>query len=331
MRGGAAIEAATVARHLSPSPTFAPSADRRLITRRRLMQGGGALALGVAGLGSYAFAIEPGLMLDVAPYRLTPPGWPIDLPLRIAVIADIHACEPWMPAARIRAICELANRMEPDLTVILGDFNAGHNYVTAAVTPEQWAEAISVLSAPLGVYAILGNHDWWHGALPKWRGDDAESVRSGLRQAGVALLENDAKRLVSKGRPFWLAGLGDQLAYRMGHGHYRGIDDLDGTLAQVRDDAPVLLLAHEPFVFSNVPARVALTLCGHTHGGQVNLPFITDRLLERRFGIDRVYGHVVEDDRHMIISAGLGTSWMPVRFGRPPELVVVTLGQELVA
>ena len=99
--------------------------------------------------------------------------------LKIAVIADIHACEPWMSVARIRSICELANSLSPDLTVILGDFNAGHNFVTAAVLPEQWAEALTELEAPLGVYAILGNHDWWHGPLPRLRGDGARKHSPG--------------------------------------------------------------------------------------------------------------------------------------------------------
>ncbi len=99
----------------------------------------------------------------------------------------------------------------------------------------------------------------------------------------------------------------------------------------VDDDAPVILLAHEPFIFESVPSRVALTLCGHTHGGQVNLPLVGAPLAEARFGHGHVYGHVVERDRHMIISAGLGTSFAPVRLGRPPEVVEVIIGQQALA
>ena len=116
-----------------------------LFSRRTFLKGASSLGLGGGGLGSYAFGVEPGLMLDVKNYAITPPGWPESLPLRIAVIADIHACEPYMSAARIASICDLANAMSPDLTVILGDFNGGHNYVTAPVLPHQWGEAIARL------------------------------------------------------------------------------------------------------------------------------------------------------------------------------------------
>ena len=296
-----------------------------LISRRRFLQATGAFSAGTLALGSYAFAIEPGFMLDVTPYDISPPNWPRGLRLRMTVIADIHACEPFMSAARVRSICELANATNPDLIVLLGDFNGGHNFVTGPVMPDEWGEAISILKAPLGAYAILGNHDWWHGPLPNMRGDEARSVRAALKAAGIQLLENDALRLTKGHEAFWIIGLGDQIAHRIRRGVFRGSDDLEGTLRQLRDEAPAILLAHEPFVFERVPKRIALTLCGHTHGGQVDLPVIGSPFAESRFGKGHVYGHVVEDGRHMIISAGLGTSILPVRFGRPPELVMVDI------
>ena len=87
--------------------------------------------------------------------------------------------------------------------------------------------------------------------------------------------------------------------------------------------APIILLAHEPNIFRQVPGRVSLTLCGHTHGGQVNLP-LTEDFVRRH--VDHIYGHIMEKNRHMIISAGLGTSNIPVRFNRPPEIVHLTIG-----
>lgn len=278
-------------------------------------------------LASYPLAIEPGFRLDVTSYSVRPPQWPEGLNVKAAVIADIHACEPLMPASRVRHIAELANQLDPDIIFLLGDFSAGHRYVTAAVYPEQWGEALSILNAPLGVYAILGNHDWWHGAaLPGTPGDGGESVRRALRHANIEVLENDAVRVENNGHPFWVAGLGDQLAHQVGSRSFKGIDDLTGTLARVTDDSPVVLLAHEPFVFRHVPKRVSLTLCGHTHGGQISLPFITAAYAETEFGTKHIYGHIVEGGRHMMISAGLGTSIVPVRFMRPPELVNVAIG-----
>lgn len=132
--------------------------------------------------------------------------------------------------------------------------------------------------------------------------------------------------LGAKGQRFWLAGLGDQLAYKLGHRRYLGVDDLPGTLAQVRTDDPVILLAHEPDIFPRVPARVALTLSGHTHGGQIRLPLIWPAFVPSEYGARFAYGHVVEEDRHLIVSGGLGTSFVPVRLGVPPEIVRVDLG-----
>ena len=173
------------------------------------------------------------------------------------------------------------------------------------------------LAAPLGTWAILGNHDWWY---------DLERVRQALAAARIPVLENNAVMLGAEGQRFWLAGIGDQLAYRLGPRRFRGVDDLPGTLAQVQTDDPVLLLVHEPDIFVRVPPRVAMTLAGHTHGGQIRLPVIWPALVPSRYGARFAYGHVVEDGRHMIVSGGLGTSVIPARLGMPPEIVQVTLG-----
>ncbi|MGP0061527.1 MAG: metallophosphoesterase [Beijerinckiaceae bacterium] len=298
-----------------------------MLSRRLFLQtAGGFVFAATSGISSYAFAIEPGFRLDVTSYRLTPPRWPRDVQLKAAIIADIHACEPLMPASRVRAIADLANSSKPDIIFLLGDFNAGHNFVSAPVMPEQWGEAIAGLSAPLGTYAVLGNHDWWHGPLPSMRSDGGEAVRKTLHHAGVNVLENTAVRLMMNNTAFWIAGLGDQMAHPIGHRVFKGADDLSGTLGQVKDEAPIILLAHEPYIFRKVPDRVSITLCGHTHGGQINLPIIGPVFARSRYGSDHIYGQIVEHGRHMIISAGLGTSYVPVRFMRPPELVFLTLG-----
>jgi predicted MPP superfamily phosphohydrolase len=292
------------------------------VSRRLFLQGAGASVWATVGLGSYAFAFEPGLRLNVTSYRVTPPNWPDGLILKAVVLADIHACEPWMPASRIRGIAELTNDLNPDIVFLLGDFAGGHLFVNGPVMPEEWGEALSVLKAPLGSYSVLGNHDWSHGPLPGMPADDAEGVRQGLRGAGIVVLENNALRLTKDGRSFWVAGLGDQIA----QARVQRLDDLAGTMAQIRDPAPIILLAHEPFVFRRVPDRVSLTLCGHTHGGQVNLPLFSKDFMRSHYGMDLVYGHIVERQRHLIISAGLGTSYAPVRFMRPPEIVEVIIG-----
>lgn len=294
-----------------------------LLTRRALLLGAGSLALATPpGLGAYAVGVEPRLPARVTRYRITPPRWPDGVALRIVALSDIHACEPWMSPERVRAIALAANALRPDVIALLGDYNAGHPYVTAPVLPEQWGEALSVLRAPLGVFGVLGNHDWWHGPVPGMPGNTDE-VRRGLRLAGARVLENDLVPLDKDGRRIWLAGLADQIAYLQPGVGPRGADDLPGTLRGVTDEAPVVVLMHEPDLFAGMTDRVALALCGHTHGGQVivpgfGAPFTPSRLF--------LYGHYQSTRRHMIVSAGLGESGFPARFGMPPEIVVVDLG-----
>ncbi len=208
-----------------------------LITRRRLLIGSGAAALGLAGTAGYAVAVEPFMTPRLTRYALVPPHWPSGLFLKIAVVADIHACEPWMSAERVRSIADATNALAPDIILLLGDYNAGHRIVTGPVLPGAWAEALSVLQAPLGVFSILGNHDWWHGPVPGMPGGP-EEVRRALRSIGIVVLENRAVPIEKHGQRFWLAGLADQMAHRLGPHRTRGADDLAGTLAQVTDDQP---------------------------------------------------------------------------------------------
>ena len=296
------------------------------LTRRRFLAG---VAVGAAAvsLSGYATAYETGSALTLANYAPRLPNWPEDLELTIAVIADIHACYPWMSEERVGDIVDLANAQKPDLTVLLGDYVCTHRLVSGYVPPGAWAEQLARLEAPLGVYAILGNHDWLSAAIPTESPDNSRSVRRALAEAGVPLLENQSVRLSQRRRPFWLIGLGDLLAPvpnpRRGH----GADDLPAAMREIDDDAPAILLVHEPYFFPWVPDRIALTLAGHMHGGQVNLPIIGAPvgLLKRR-SAKYIYGEYALGEKRMIVSGGLGTSLAPVRILRPPEVVMVKLG-----
>ena len=175
------------------------------------------------------------------------------------------------------------------------------------------------------MHAVLGNHDWWDDdAAQAARRGPVESRRV-LEAQGIPVMENDAVRLTHGGRPFWLAGLADQNAFYPQH-VWQGPDDLPGTLAKVTDDAPVILMAHEPDIFPQVPERVALTLSGHTHGGQVRI-LGWSPVTPSHYGNRYAYGHIVEGGRHLIVSGGLGVSGVPVRLGVPPEIVLVELGE----
>lgn len=306
-----------------------------MLTRRNFFIGlGAALAAGVSSVG-YAFGVEP-FRLRVARYAFTPPRWSDGLSLRVALIADLHACEPWMGLDRIGHVVEATNRLAPDLILLLGDYEARHRYVRKLVPPRDWAAVLAHLKAPLGVHAILGNHDWWDDHTAQISGQGPVFGRVALEGAGIPVYENDVVRLEKDRRAFWLAGLGDQIALAPGRRRtyrqrFEGKDDLPGTLAKVTDDAPVLLMAHEPDIFPRVPERVSLTMSGHTHGGQMRL-FGYSPVVPSRYGNRFAYGHIIEkraEDkaaRHLVVSGGLGCSIIPVRFGMPPEIVLLELG-----
>ena len=298
-----------------------------MISRRHFLRFIAGLGAFGASTTAYGFGVEPA-RLRVTHYTIAPPQWPTDFNLKIAVITDLHACDPWMSLDRIQGIVDRTNRLKADVIVLLGDYVAGHRQVTRYIPADEWAPVLSGLKAPLGVHAILGNHDWWEDKAIQRAGEGHTVARRALEAAGIPVYENDAQRLNKDGRPFWLAGLGDQLAYLPAR-RFRpvsriGVDDLSATLAKVKDDAPVILLAHEPDVAVRVPARVALQLSGHTHGGQVRL-FGWSPVVPTRYASKFAYGHSREKC-DVIVSGGLGCSIMPFRFGVPPEIVMVTLG-----
>ena len=305
---------------IDASNPLARPARQSGVTRRRLLTSGLGLA-GVAGLvmpstAAYA-AVEAANDLVVTNYRPVPAGWPDAHRLTITVVADLHAGGPNMGLARVRQVVDAAQALDSDLIVIMGDYFATHRFITEHVPHAAWAAELGRLKARLGVYSILGNHDWWY---------DVAGVRKALAGVHIPILENDAVLLDDRGRRFWLAGLGDQLAHWLGPSRFEGVDDLPGTLARITTDDPVILLVHEPDIFTQVPPRVALTLAGHTHGGQIVLPFLPPLWTPSEYGARFAYGHIVEQGRHMIVSGGLGCSKVPLRLGVPPEIVRVTLG-----
>jgi predicted MPP superfamily phosphohydrolase len=287
-------------------------------------------ALGISGLGvaAYGFGFENFRWPKITEYKVRPKLWPAGLSLKVAVIADIHACDPWMTVARLRSIVETTNGLGADLIVLLGDYLAGHKFVYEAVHSDAWSAALGELKSPLGVHAILGNHDWWDDKSVQVTGVGPTYGRRALERVGIPVYQNDAVRLRKDGKSFWLAGLGDQLAFwpsrRRYPGRRVGVDDLDATLAQVPASEAVILLAHEPDIMVHVPERVALVLSGHTHGGQVRL-FGWSPVVPSRYGNRFAYGHVREQC-DLIVSGGLGCSIAPFRLGVAPEIVLVTIG-----
>jgi uncharacterized protein len=262
-----------------------------------------AIALLIAPLlvALWAFGIEPG-MLVIRHLRMDLPGWKAGL--RIAVLSDLHIGSPHVGLDKLRTIVEKTNAEQPDLVVLLGDFvTGGPNGRRAGgfVEPELTAAELKKLHAPLGVYAVLGNHDWWY---------DGDRVGKALTDVGIPVLENKAVRV----GPIWLGGIAD---------FWTREPDVAGTLAQVSSSDPVVLITHNPDIFPEVPSRVSVTLAAHTHGGQVKLPIIGTLITTSKLGYNA--GEYVDHGRHLFVTTGIGTSIVPVRFGVPPEIVILTL------
>ena len=265
-----------------------------------------AILLFGLGIAIWGFFIEPNRL--VTRYEtIELEQWPRELSdLKIAVLSDIHAGGRFIDERKLRLIVERTNQLQPDLIVILGDYiSGGRNH--HEMDPEVFAPLLKHLRAPLGVYTVLGNHDWWF---------NGERVRSALEANGLKVLENDSTRIDARGSSFWLVGLPDL---------WTRTPRIPQTLANVPEGAPVIAMAHNPDIFPQLPQRVSLLLAGHTHGGQVKFPLIGTVVHTSDFGDHYEAGHVFESGHHLFVTTGIGTSIIAVRFGVPPEIVLLTV------
>ena len=303
---------------------------RALVSRTFLTS---SLAAGGSGLGiRYAAAIEP-KQIHITRYRFTPERWPVGLQLRVALLADFHAHPRNMNEQDLATVVERTNALQPDVTVLLGDYGSQS---PGPVAPEVVADLMRGLVAPKGVYAIQGNHDWTDDPAAMQRRGGPTRVARAFLAAGIPFLDNKALPL-DLGASVWIAGLESEETRSIPSAVSSNPSKLDqhrtATLAQMLNpvpfDASVLLLAHEPDIFATgLDPRVAVTLSGHTHGGQIRIlgwsPWIPSR-----YGLRYAYGHIIENERHLVVSGGLGSHFVvgrPLRIGIPPEIVVVELG-----
>ena len=266
-----------------------------------------ALLLLLGGIVFWGFLIEPGRLV-VRHETIQIDNWPPALDgLRIAVLSDIHADEWFITDKKVRTIVQETNQLQPDMIVILGDYMSSNGRVTHRVEPDVFGAILKDLHAPLGVYSVLGNHDWWY---------NGGKVRKALEQNGIKVLENEALRVDVRGTSMWLVGLADL---------WTRPQRITETITQVPVGEPLIALTHNPDIFPRLPERVPLLLAGHTHGGQVRFPLIGTVVESSEFGDRYVRGHVVENNHHLFVTTGIGTSIVPVRFGVPPEIVLLTI------
>jgi predicted MPP superfamily phosphohydrolase len=263
----------------------------------------GAGLVAGAGLAAYAGWVEP-RRLVVRELELALPRWPASLAgLRAGVMSDLHAGVPHVKLDAIRRAVDELNAREPDVQLLLGDYLDASQPWRRRIAPERVAEELARLRSPRGTVAVIGNHDWRNSADRMWRA---------LEAVGITVLED---RAVDVGG-FWVAGLAD-LRHRR--------PDIGKALREIPEDAPVLMLSHDPDLFPGAPERVSLTLSGHTHGGQVAIPLLRRPTLPSYYGERYARGHIVEHGRHLLVTSGVGTSGLPIRFLAPPEVYVLTL------
>ena len=274
---------------------------------KRLRVAFAAIILFLAGAAFWGFLIEPGRLV-VHEQTIQIDNWPTQLDgLRIAVLSDLHVDNRFITEKKLRTIVARTNQLQPELIVILGDYIAGSGRTTERVEPEVFGPILKDLRAPLGVYSVLGNHDWWYSGA---------KVRAGLEQNGIKVLENEVLQINARGVSLWLVGLADL---------WTRPQRIEQTVAKVPEGQTMIALTHNPDIFPNVPERVPLLLAGHTHGGQVRFPFIGSVVEASEYGQRYERGHVFENNHHLFVTTGIGTSIVPLRFGVTPEIVLLTL------
>jgi predicted MPP superfamily phosphohydrolase len=260
-----------------------------------------AAAAGIAWAGW----IEPRRLVTVR-RTLHLPHWPLE-GVRLGVLSDLHAGALYAGPPAIARAVERLNAEQPDVMLLLGDFVDAHPIWGGRISPEVVAGELAELRSPLGSFAVLGNHDWKAVGNRMW---------TALTGAGITVLENCAVELTAPGGRFVVSGLAD-LRHRR--------PDLPSAFAGVPRDAATILLSHDPDVFPYLPDRVALTLAGHTHGGQIAIPRLRRLAIPSRYGERYARGHIVEHGRHLYVTSGVGTSGLPLRAFAPPEVVILEL------
>lgn len=265
-------------------------------------------------LGARAFYYEPS-GLEVHRYAIELSDWPVEQDgLSIALLSDLHVGSPFYGLDKLEEVVATVEAERPDIVLLAGDYMIGGVFGGTVTSPEEVAPVLARLDTPLGVYAVLGNHDWWY---------DGPRVKRAFDDAGIRLLDNRIHTIRSGRFSFRLLGLGD---------FWEDPPDVAELVSRLPDDGlPVISFTHNPDVFPEVPARVALTLAGHTHGGQARFPFLGAPIVPSSHGQRYASGHVVENGRHLFVTTGLGTSIFPVRFRVPPEIAMLRLLAERVA
>ena len=276
---------------------------------------GMAMLIGV--LLAYAYFIEPRQFVIVEE-TLTVPYWDRELNgLRVVAISDIHTGSNYAPLERIRFVVEKANEQNADLIVLLGDYVSessrgrvrnpaeGEDGTQLKIPVNEIADALQGFKAKYGVYAVIGNHDWYH---------NEQRVHRELERVGINVLNNEVEEITVGDRQFRLWGIEDLWKNRLVP---------TGPFEQIADKRNVIAMTHNPDTLLSAPAGFSIMFAGHSHGGQINFPIFGPfaPFNDPRF----MDGHAEVDGKHVYVTSGVGTSVIPFRWRVPPEIAVITL------
>lgn len=282
----------------------------------------GGFGLGVTGLlGGHVCAAAADIVTQHDQVRL---GHGTQT-LKIGFASDPHIVEPWTPLSTLRKIVTTFQNAGVDMIVWGGDFS-GHALPQARlVFAHDIAQTLASWHPPLGHVAVMGNHDWMVNAAFGGFQDGQLAMEAALRQQGVRVLRNQAQSVNTPAGPLWLAGQDSDSPPRSLKTDRRPANIRTTLTDTMGDRAPCVLIAHEPDVFATRQDRVQLQLSGHLHGGQVRLGGWTPGHLPSRYGDRYLHGRHTENDQTLIVSAGTGYSRLPVRWGVPAEIHILTL------
>ena len=252
---------------------------------------------------SYWVATRPPLVRET---EVQLADWPRGAPpIRALLLSDIHVAGPDMRPARLARIVWQIEALNPDIVLIAGDFVSDKRLATQTYSFSRAVEPFERLRPRLGIFAVLGNHDHWR---------STNEARRALEAIGVRVLANQAVRA----GPLAIGGLDDAFTDRA---------DVEATArAMRRIGGARLLLSHSPDPFPTAPREIGLMLAGHTHCGQIRLPLVGAVSTMSDYGERYACGRIDENGRTLIVSAGLGTSILPLRLGAVPDMWLVTLG-----
>ncbi len=239
-------------------------------------------------------------------YALTLPGWPrFERPLRIAFLSDFHVGTHTGDMARYAAIAKEVASFLPDLVLFGGDYMNMQPFGGGRVPPRIIARTLARMMGRHGRFAVLGNHDYIYGE---------QEVAAAFRAHGIAVLDHERGTFAFGRHAIDVIGVPDARLVR---------PQAQALLAGLDPARPAIVLAHDPMWFKDVPSGPFLTLSGHTHGGQIKLPGLGVVYNGSSAPLRWSYGLIVEGGRHLIVTAGLGTSNIPLRIGVPPEFVII--------